>query len=61
MARYQNGSIRIEQRKDGPTWVYRFQVTRADGKRVEHTTPIGLVAESATKRRTRGMKSTASA
>lgn len=44
MARYQNGSIRIEQRKDGPTWVYRFQVTRADGKRVEHTIPIGLVS-----------------
>jgi integrase len=44
MARYQNGSIRIEQRKDGPTWVYRFQITRADGKRVEHTMPIGLVS-----------------
>ncbi len=43
MARYQNGSVRIEDRSDGPTWVYRFQVTRADGKRVEHTTPIGLV------------------
>jgi hypothetical protein len=37
MARYQNGSVRIEQRKDGPTWVYRFQVTRSDGKRVEDT------------------------
>jgi integrase len=44
MARYQNGSVRIKQRINGPTWVYRFQVTRADGKRVEHTMPIGLVS-----------------
>jgi integrase len=43
MARYQNGSVRIEQRKDGPTWVYRFQTTRSDGKRVEHTAALGLV------------------
>jgi integrase len=43
MARYQNGSVRIEQRSDGPTWVYRFQVTRSDGKRVEHKTALGLV------------------
>src|SRR2546429_3374515 len=43
MARYQNGSVRIEQRSDGPTWVYRFQVTRSDGKRVEHKTTLGLV------------------
>ena len=40
MARYQNGSVRIEQRSDGPTWVYRFQVTRSDGKRVEHKTVV---------------------
>jgi hypothetical protein len=43
MARYQNGSVRIEQRSDGPTWVYRFQVTRSDGRRVEHKTLLGLV------------------
>src|SRR6185312_11319693 len=43
MARYQNGSVRIEHRKDGPTWVYRFQITRSDGKRVEHTVALGLV------------------
>ncbi len=43
MARYQNGSVRVEQRKNGPTWVYRFQVTRSDGKRVEHTVALGLV------------------
>ena len=45
MARYQNGSVRIEQRKNGPTWVYRFQVTRSDGRRVEHTAALGLVEE----------------
>ena len=45
MARYQNGSVRIEQRSDGPTWVYRFQVTRSDGKRVEHKTAVGLVRD----------------
>src|SRR5947209_14285853 len=43
MARYQNGSVRVERRRDGPTWVYRFQVTRSDGKRVEHKTALGLV------------------
>jgi integrase len=44
MARYQNGSVRIEERSDGPTWVFRFQVTRSDGKRVEHKRPLGLVS-----------------
>lgn len=45
MARYQNGSVRIEQRSDGPTWVFRYYVTRSDGKRVEHKTPLGPVKE----------------
>ena len=40
-----NGSVRIEQRKNGLTWVYRFQTTRADGMRVEHTMPLGLVRQ----------------
>lgn len=44
MARYQNGSVRIEQRSEGPTWVFRYQVTRSDGKRVEHKRPLGLVS-----------------
>ena len=51
MARYQNGSVRIEQRKHGPTWVYRFQVTRSDGKRVEHTSALGLVKDIGTKKK----------
>src|SRR5438270_10819077 len=45
MARYQNGSVRSEQRSDGPTWVYRLQITRSDGKRVEHKTVLGLVSD----------------
>jgi integrase len=45
MARYQNGSVRIEPRADGPTWVYRFQVTRSDGRRVENKTAVGLVKD----------------
>ena len=44
MARYQNGSVRIEQRSEGPTWVFRYQVTRSDGKRVEHKRTLGLVS-----------------
>ena len=49
MARYQNGSVRVEHRKDGPTWVFRFQITRSDGKRVEHTGALGLVRQIGTK------------
>jgi integrase len=45
MARYQNGSVRIEQRSEGPTWVFRYYVTRSDGRRVEHKTPVGLVQD----------------
>jgi len=44
MARFQRGSLRIESRKKGPTWVLRYYVTReSDGQRVEHKLPIGLV------------------
>src|SRR5579859_3581783 len=49
MARYQNGSVRVEQRSDGPTWVYRFQVTRSDGKRVEHKVALGSVSNMGSK------------
>lgn len=49
MARYQNGSVRVEQRSDGPTWVYRFQVTRSDGKRVEHKAALGSVSNIGSK------------
>jgi integrase len=46
MARFQRGSLRIESRKKGPTWVLRYYVTReSDGQRVEHKLPIGLLHE----------------
>jgi hypothetical protein len=43
MPRYQVGSVRKEKRAEGLTWVLRYYATRADGKRVERTTAIGLV------------------
>jgi integrase len=43
MARFQKGSLRIEHRAKGKTWVLRFYVSKA-GRRVENTLPVGLVA-----------------
>jgi integrase len=44
MARFQRGSLRVESRKNGNTWVLRYFVTRhSDGRRVEHKISIGLV------------------
>jgi hypothetical protein len=46
MARFQRGSLRVESRKKGDTWVLRYFVTRdSDGQRVEHKIPIGLVQD----------------
>ena len=42
---YQRGSLKKVRRKEGETWVLRYRVASADGRRVEHTTPIGLVRE----------------
>jgi hypothetical protein len=42
---YQRGSFKKVRRKEGETWVLRFRVTNAEGKRVENTLPIGLVRE----------------
>lgn len=42
---YQRGSLKKLRRKEGETWVLRFRVTSAEGKRVEHILPVGLVAE----------------
>ncbi len=42
---YQRGSLKKVHRKEGETWVLRFRVTNAEGKRVEHTLPVGLVRE----------------
>jgi hypothetical protein len=40
---YQRGSLKKVRRREGDTWVLRYRVASADGRRVEHTTPIGLV------------------
>jgi len=46
MARFQRGSLRVESRKKGPTWVLRYYITReSDGRRVEHKLAIGLVQD----------------
>jgi integrase len=42
---YQRGSLKKVCRKEGETWVLRFRVTNAEGKRVENILPIGLVRE----------------
>jgi integrase len=42
---YQRGSLKKFRRKEGETWVLRFRVMNAEGKRVENILPIGLVRE----------------
>lgn len=42
---YQRGSIRRVSRKGGDTWVLRYRVANADGRRVENTLPVGLVRD----------------
>jgi integrase len=50
MARFQRGSLRVEARKKGPTWVLRHYVTReSDGRRVEHKLSVGLVRDLPTR------------
>jgi integrase len=46
MARFQRGSLRVESRKNGKTWVLRYFVTRPlDSRRVEHKLAVGLVRD----------------
>jgi integrase len=46
MARFQRGSVRGESRKNGPTWVLRYFVTRpSDSRRVEHKIAVGLMRD----------------
>src|SRR5271170_2004984 len=42
---YQRGSLKKVRRKEGETWVLRYRVTSADGRRVEHNATVGLVRE----------------
>ncbi|HZP64229.1 MAG TPA: site-specific integrase [Terriglobales bacterium] len=40
---YQRGSLKKVFRKEGQTWVLRYRITNASGRRVEHTLPVGLI------------------
>jgi len=42
---YQRGSLKKVPRKEGDTWMLRYRVTNADGRRVENALPIGLVRD----------------
>lgn len=42
---YQRGSLKKLPRKEGETWVLRYRVTKADGRRVEHIMPVALVRD----------------
>jgi integrase len=41
----QRGSLKKVRRKAGETWVLRYRVTNAQGRRVENTLPVALVRE----------------
>jgi integrase len=42
---YQRGSLKKVSRKEGATWVLRFRVMNAEGRRVENTLSVGLVRD----------------
>jgi integrase len=42
---YQRGSLKQVPRKEGDTWVLRYRVSGADGRRVENGLPVGLVRD----------------
>ena len=41
----QRGSLKIFNRKAGPTWVLRYRVSSPDGRKVEHGSAVGLVRD----------------
>jgi hypothetical protein len=41
---FQRGSLKKVERKEGLSWVLRYRVNAADGRRVENTLPVGLVS-----------------
>lgn len=42
---YQRGSLKQVPRKEGDTWMLRYRVVTADGRRVENGMPVGLVRD----------------
>ncbi len=42
---YQRGSLKKVERRSGETWVLRFRITNAEGRRVENILLVGLVSD----------------
>ena len=42
---YQRGALRKLHRKAGEMWVLRYRLTQPDGRRSEHTLPIGFIRD----------------
>ncbi len=47
---YQRGSLKAVPRKGGDTWVLRYRVNTAEGKRVEHGISVGLLRDFPTEK-----------
>jgi integrase len=47
---YQRGSLKAVSRKTGETWVLRYRVDTAEGKRVEHGISVGLLRDFPTEK-----------
>ena len=47
---YQRGSLKKVRRKEGESWVLRYRVTNAEGRRVENILPVGLVRDFPTEK-----------
>jgi integrase len=47
---FQRGSIKRIMRKEGMTWMLRYRVSTADGRRVEHNLPVGLLRDLPTEK-----------
>ncbi len=42
---YQRGSLKKVPRKEGESWVLRYRVSNAEGRRVENIAPVGFVRD----------------
>jgi integrase len=47
---YQRGCLKKVKRREGDTWVLRYRVTSADGRKVENTLPVGLACDFASEK-----------
>src|SRR6202035_5091256 len=42
---YQRGCLKTVRRKEGDSWVLRYRVRTADGRRVENNLPVGFLRD----------------